>query len=43
MKLIAIAAATAFVCTLGVQAVSATTVPALSVNNVNDPINHPYQ
>jgi hypothetical protein len=40
MKSIVIAAATAFACILGIQGASATTQ---NVNNVNDPVNHPYQ
>lgn len=43
MKSIAIAAATAFVCTLSTHDLSAATVPTLNVNNVNDPVNHCYQ
>jgi hypothetical protein len=43
MKSIAMAAATAFVCILGIQGVPAATASTQNVNNVNDPINHPYQ
>jgi len=44
MKSIVIAVTTAFVCILGIEGVSAAPVLAtLNVNNVNDPINHPYQ
>lgn len=43
MKSLSIAAAAAFVYVLGIQGASAVSQPPLPVNNVNDPVNKPYE